>query len=59
MKLKPRRVFTVKSGQDGAVWTHAGFAYMKKDGSMTIELSVLPLDGKLHVETPPLEDGEK
>lgn len=53
-------VFTTKKvGKMGVtVWTRAGIAFVNKDGSLSIWLDALPLDGKLHVRETPAEKYE-
>ncbi|MBL8917138.1 MAG: hypothetical protein JNM17_40910 [Archangium sp.] len=38
------------------VWVKAGSAFMNRDGSVNVYLDVLPIDGKLHVREPTIED---
>lgn len=46
-------VFAIKRiGEEGAVWTRAGSAWINRDGSMNLKLDVLPLGGELHVREP-------
>ncbi|MCA2981738.1 MAG: hypothetical protein INH41_16790 [Myxococcaceae bacterium] len=46
-------VFSIREGRNGSIWVRAGRATLNGDGSLSLELDVLPLDGKLHVrETP-------
>lgn len=42
-------VFSIRPGRQGSVWVRAGRATVHADGSLSLELDVLPLDGKLHV----------
>lgn len=42
-------VFSIREGRNGSIWVRAGRATMNADGTLTLELDVLPLDGKLHV----------
>ncbi len=42
-------VFSIRPGKNGSVWVRAGWAEVNRDGSMNLQLDVLPLDGKLHV----------
>ncbi len=43
-------VFAVrKRGMNGAIWTRAGIAAVNADGSINVDLDVLPLEGRLHL----------
>lgn len=43
-------VFAVrKRGMNGAIWTRAGVAAVNADGSINVDLDVLPLEGRLHL----------
>lgn len=44
-------VFTIteKEGWEKAVWRKVGTAFENKDGSFTIFLDALPVNGKLHI----------
>jgi hypothetical protein len=42
-------VFSIRAGKNGSVWVRAGSAEVNRDGSMNLQLDVLPLDGRLHV----------
>lgn len=44
-------VFTIieKEGWDKSVWRKVGAAFDNKDGSLTLFLDALPVNGKLHV----------
>ncbi len=48
-------VFSIRPGRNGSVWVRAGVAEVNRDGSLNLELDVLPIDGKLHVR----EAGER
>jgi hypothetical protein len=48
-------VFSIRPGKNGSVWVRAGFAEVNRDGSLNLQLDVLPMDGKLHVR----EAGER
>lgn len=46
-------VFNIKESQSGgAIWVRAGSAWVNRDGSISVYLDVLPLDGKLHLRQP-------
>jgi hypothetical protein len=50
--LKPGKslaVFSIRAGRNGSIWVRAGWAEVNRDGSVNLNLDVLPLDGKLHV----------
>jgi len=57
MDLIPGKRFAVfsirKMRHGGVLWTRAGNASFSKDGSLTIWLDVLPMDGQLHVRELP------
>lgn len=38
------------------IWVKAGSAFMNRDGSVNVYLDVLPIDGKLHVREPTIEE---
>ncbi len=42
-------VFSIRPGKNGSIWVRAGVAEVNRDGSVNLQLDVLPLDGKLHV----------
>lgn len=43
-------VFSIRKLASGAIkWVRAGDAFVNRDGSLNIELDVLPLDGRIHV----------
>lgn len=42
-------IFSIRPGKNGSVWVRAGYAEVNRDGSMNLNLDVLPLDGRLHV----------
>ena len=43
-------VFAIrKRGLRGAIWTRAGVAALNADGSINVDLDVLPLEGRLHL----------
>lgn len=49
-------VFTVREAQrEGAkpFWCKIGSAYTNKDGSLSVYLDALPLNGKLQIRKPP------
>ncbi len=50
-------VFSIRQGRNGSIWVRAGRATVNDDGSLLLDLDVLPIDGKLHVreaaERPP------
>jgi len=46
-------VFSIRPGRNGSIWVRAGHAQVHGDGTMTMDLDVLPLDGKLHVREVP------
>lgn len=51
---KRLNVFSIRTNPKGggSFWVRAGSAFVNKDGSLTVLLDVLPLDGKLHVREP-------
>jgi len=42
-------VFSVRNTRRSSVWVRAGHAEVHGDGSLTVVLDVLPLDGRLHL----------
>ena len=46
---KTLAVFSIRPGRNGSIWVRAGVAEINRDGSMNLQLDVLPIDGKLHV----------
>lgn len=46
---KSLAVFSIRPGRNGSIWVRAGWAEVNRDGSVNLNLDVLPLDGKLHV----------
>ena len=44
-------VFTIieKEGWDKSIWREVGNAFENRDGSLTLFLDALPVNGKLHV----------
>ena len=59
MSAEKLAVFSVRTkGPNGAaVWIRVGSAYRNRDGSITVALDVLPLDGKLHLREPNETEG--
>lgn len=53
-------VFTVREGKSGGkgFWIRTGSAWVNQDGSLNVTLDVLPLDGKLTIRHPRLDDAE-
>ncbi|MCU0695101.1 MAG: hypothetical protein SFW67_24660 [Myxococcaceae bacterium] len=52
-------VFSIREGRNGSIWVRAGKATLNGDGSLSLELDVLPLDGKLHVRETPERPADK
>ena len=53
-KVKTYAVFSIREtkgrkGEVMTIWVRAGSARMNGDGSITVLLDVLPIDGKLHL----------
>ncbi len=42
-------VFSIREGKNGSIWVRAGRADVNRDGTVSLYLDALPLDGKLHV----------
>lgn len=42
-------VFSIKKERNASIWVRAGRAELNADGSLNLNLDVLPLDGRLHV----------
>ena len=58
----PKPVYTVIENKDRnkkAFWHRIGSAFANKDGSLTVLLNSLPLDGKLVIQEPREEDASK
>lgn len=47
--VKRWAVFSIRKAKGGDIWVRAGSAYTNRDGTMTVHLDVLPLDGQLHM----------
>ncbi len=45
-------VFTVVKNGEKEYWNRIGTAFPNKDGSLTVRLNALPLDGRLAIRTP-------
>lgn len=48
-KNQPAQVFSVFATRRGRTWVSAGVARLERDGSINVELDVLPIDGRLHL----------
>lgn len=46
---KALAIFSIRQARQGSIWVRAGWAELNRDGSLTLHLDVLPLDGRLHV----------
>lgn len=46
---KTLAVFSIRPGRSGSIWVRAGVAEQNADGSLNVQLDVLPIDGRLHV----------
>lgn len=44
--------YSLRPGSNGAIWVHCGHATVNHDGSISVDLDVLPLDGKLRLRRP-------
>lgn len=55
---KTLTVFSIRASKNGSVWVRAGIATVGPDGSVELNLDVLPLDGKLHVRETSLRPPE-
>lgn len=54
-------VFAIRRGhRNAAIWVSAGVARLERDGSINVELDVLPIDGRLHLrpKTAPRGEGQ-
>lgn len=55
-------VFTVREAQkEGAkpFWVRVGQAYTNKDGSLSVYLDALPINGKLQIREPPPQQDQR
>ncbi len=52
--MKYQDVFTIveRSDSDKAHWVRIGAAFPNKDGSITVRLNALPLNGMLNIRDP-------
>lgn len=51
------RNYEDEGGAEKGYWTKIGAAWENKDGSINVELSALPLDGKLNIRKPKEKEG--
>lgn len=51
-------VFVTNERGEKTYWTKVGSAFVNRDGSTTVLLDALPLNGKLQIRTPVSRDGE-
>jgi hypothetical protein len=49
VKPKVLAVFAIRNAANGSIWVRAGRAVKNRDGSVNVDLDVLPIDGKLHI----------
>ena len=52
-------VFSIREGKNGSIWVRAGRATMNADGTLLLELDVLPIDGKLHIRETTERPGDR
>lgn len=58
-QVKRFAVFAIRQTKVGTVWIRAGVAFQNRDGTIGVELDVLPIDGKLQLRDPPVGEKEK
>ena len=51
-------VFVTTDRGEKTYWTKVGSAFVNRDGSTTVLLDALPLNGKLQIRTPVSRDGD-
>ena len=51
-------VFVTNDRGEKTYWTKVGSAFVNRDGSTTVLLDALPLNGKLQIRVPVSRDGE-
>lgn len=57
---QPKVVFTVIDRENGrSFWTRIGSAWVNRDGSLTIRLDALPVNGVLQVRDPDDRDRDR
>ena len=50
-------VFTITEGTDGkSFWRKLGTAFTNRDGSLTVLLDAVPVNGRLHIRDPKEKD---
>lgn len=58
-----KEVFTVseytKDGEKKSRWTKVGVAFPNKDGSLSVLLEALPVNGRLQIRDPRPKDGDR
>lgn len=52
-------VFTVVQNGEKEYWNRIGLAFPNKDGSLTVRLNALPLDGRLQIREPQPKNGPR
>ena len=57
--MKPKSVYTVINRGEGKknYWLQIGVAFTNKDGSLTVKLNALPLNGELQIRDPKPNEG--
>jgi hypothetical protein len=58
-KQPPKAIYTViERPNDRPIWLRIGAAFVNRDGSLSLKLDALPIDGKLQVrDWTPRDDG--
>ena len=46
---KTKAVFTITEREGKSYWTRVGFGFVNKDGSLTLRLEAIPVNGQLQV----------
>lgn len=47
--VKKLGVFATRKVNGGVIWASVGVAFVNRDGSISVSLDALPIDGKLHM----------
>jgi len=45
-------VYTIVQNGEKEYWNRIGNAFVNRDGSLTVKLNALPLNGQLHIRDP-------
>lgn len=59
VEMKDVFVITPREGEDKAVWTRIGVAFINRDKSLNVILDAVPLSGRLQIrERKPTKNGD-